>query len=60
MIFIKITRSDTGGSYTVPIDGFINAVDGELDGIEAGESITLTAVEMTKEEHDKLPEFEGW
>ena len=60
MIFIKITRSDTGGSYIQPLAEIANAVDGEIDGIEAGESVTLTAIEMTEEAYAKLPEFTGW
>jgi hypothetical protein len=62
--FVKVTRNDTDGSYIEPPDKVLACVDGELvQGIEyweVGDAITLTVIEMTQEEYDKLPEFTGW
>jgi hypothetical protein len=30
------------------------------EGVSEGESVTIKVVEMTEEELNKLPEFEGW
>ena len=64
MKYIKITRSDVEGSYIVPKEDISDAVDGEiitdLDYVEPGTSVTLTIVEMTEEEYEKLEEFAGW
>jgi len=32
----------------------------EFDGAEIGEAITVELCEMTEQELDDLPEFEGW
>jgi hypothetical protein len=41
-----------------------NVIDGEvvenLDYAEPGTEVTLTIVEMTEQEYEKLDEFEGW
>lgn len=61
--YVKITRSDVEGSYTIPVELLKTVVDGEFDDIidmSFGDSVTLTVVEMTKEEYAKLPEFQGW
>lgn len=58
--FVKIERSDCPGSYTNPIETLADVIDSELDGSDAGVAITLTVVEMTQEDYDKLPEFNGW
>lgn len=64
MIYIKITRSDTDGSYIQPLDDIQYAIDAELDGAaewgEPGTKITLELVEMSEEEYEALPEFTGW
>jgi hypothetical protein len=61
--FVKIERSDMAGSYIQEAKDIPSMMDGELDGIEfldVGTTITLTIVEMSQEEYDDLPEFEGW
>ena len=58
--YIKI-KLHGGGSYTQPTTALLEALDGELDGIEVGEKITidLEPVEITDEEYSNLPEFTG-
>lgn len=61
--YVKITRSDLSGSYIVSVEEAPGMVQSELDGIEydtPGTSITLTAVEMSRDEFENLPEFKGW
>lgn len=60
MMYIKVTRSDTRGSYVQPIDQLRQTLDAELDGIEVGVTVTIEVVEMTKAEYEALSEFEGW
>lgn len=63
MKFIKITRSDVKGGYTERKENISNAIDGEFDDIEdmnIGDSITLTVVEMSESDYERLPEFTGW
>lgn len=58
--YIKITLHG-GGSYVQPLNEIPNAMDGELDGLEIGDKITLDfeAIEMADEEYQKLPDFAG-
>ena len=58
--YIKI-KLHGGNSYIQPILDLLTAIDGELDGLEIGDKITidLEPVEMTDEEYNKLPEFTG-
>ncbi len=61
--FVKIERSDTAGNYIDEIKSLPQVLDGELsdiDYIEPGTQIILTVVEMSQEEFENLPEFEGW
>lgn len=61
--FIKLSRSDTEGSYLVPPKMISGAVNGELDGMEfwePGTQIILEVVEMDENEFEELTEFEGW
>jgi hypothetical protein len=63
MKYIKVTRSDVSGSYTMPVKDLITVIDSEFDDIEfydAGTQIQLTVVEMNEEEYNNAPEFEGW
>ena len=50
-----------GGSYIQAIDELHYALDGELDGVSLGESITITftPVNITDQEYLNLPEFMG-
>jgi len=59
--FVQITL-DGGGSYLQPIEKILDAIEAEFDGheyCEVGTKWTLEIVEMTQEDYDKLPEFEG-
>lgn len=61
--FIKIERSDMAGGYTETVKNIAGAVEGEFDDINCldnGTQITLTVVEMSQEEYESLPEFDGW
>ena len=57
--YIRISRPDYG-SYIEELDNIHNALEGEFDGAEVDEEITLTVVEMDDLEYAKLPGFEGW
>jgi hypothetical protein len=59
MKYIKIIRNGHGG-YIQPLHEMANAIDGEFDGSEIGDTITLKLVEMSEEEYENLPEFTGW
>jgi hypothetical protein len=61
--FIKIERSDTAGSYIEELKDIPQMIDGEFDDIEylaSGTQMILTIVEMSQEEYEALPEFDGW
>ncbi len=61
--FIKIERSDTSGNYIEQKKDLAGMIEGELDDIEyleAGTQIILTVVEMSQDEYETLPEFDGW
>jgi len=60
--YIKVSRSDTSGSYTQEKSEILNAIAGEFDdeSLKVGTSVSLTVVEMTEEEYKNLPEFMGW
>jgi len=62
MRYVKITRGDMSGSYVEPYTprDVMNVIDGEFSDAELGEKITLELIEMTEEEYDALPEFQGW
>lgn len=50
-----------GATYIQKASEIDTAIEGELDGVESGQTISLelTPVEMTEEEYAKLPEFTG-
>lgn len=58
--YIKI-KLHGGNSYIESMKNICNALDGELDGVEFGDTITLdfTPINITDEEYEKLPEFTG-
>jgi hypothetical protein len=61
--YVKVTRNDADGCYTVPAELLKSVIDDEfyyIVDMPSGDSITLTVIEMTEEEYDKLPEFQGW
>lgn len=54
-----VTRTDYPGNSCTYRDGG-TLIDAEFDGAEAGDSIQITLLDMTAEQLDALPEFEGW
>jgi len=50
-----------GGSYVQPLSQVHQAIDGELDGLQVGDKITLDfeLIEMTEDEYENLAEFAG-
>lgn len=61
--YVKITTNATQGSYIQPMSELANALDAEFDDAEfmdAGFKVCLELVDMTDEEYEKLPEFQGW
>lgn len=53
------------GSYIQPLKDLMTALDGELDDFREGYvgdkmAIELEIIEMTDEEYNALPEFQGW
>lgn len=57
--YVKISLDDLG-HYIQPLETVHMAIEGELDGAEVGEVWTLEIIEMTEEDYELLPEFEGW
>ena len=55
---IELPEEYPGESYTQDLLSF--DLLAELDGAEPGTVLRLTALEMTQEELDSLPEFMGW
>ena len=58
ILYAKITLEGFG-SYIQPIKTLNVALEGELDGATAGTKITIELIEMTPNEYEALPEFEG-
>ena len=60
MKYVKI-HVHGGSNYIQPAHEVPNAIDGELDGLEFEERVTITFehIEMTEEEYNSLPEFTG-
>lgn len=51
------------GGYIQSFNKILEAIDGEFDDIEdmdIGTKIVMEVVEMTEQEYNKLPEFEGY
>lgn len=60
--FVKISM-DSGNSYLRPIENIRDAIDIEFDApeyFEVGDKFILEIIDMTQEDYEKLPEFEGW
>ena len=55
----KVTRSDYPGNSCSYRDG-ATAIYAELDGAEVGDKITIELIQMTEDQWEDLPEFEGW
>lgn len=63
MIYYKITVNGGDHGYIVDEKSVFDAVKSEVegqDGLSVGDSVTVTAVEMTKDEYEALDEFSGW
>ena len=56
---IKLTLRGAGYCVMDPLEAIGIAAD-EVGGLDSGAAITFEGVEMTDEEFDALPEFEGW
>jgi hypothetical protein len=55
----RVTRADYPGTSCTYRDAQ-TAIDAEFDGAEVGDKVTIEMIEMTEDEFDNLPEFEGW
>jgi len=56
----KVTRPDLGTNQSCTYGDLATIQDAEFDGAEIGDKITIELVEMTEDERENLPEFEGW
>lgn len=50
----------THGTYTIPNSPALENVIPDLDGLEVGWAVKIEAIEMTQEQFESLPEFEGF
>jgi hypothetical protein len=57
-LYPKITRPDYGGTSYIAPD--LDAAKDEMEFSEPGDVFHIEMVEMTDEEYDALPEFDGW
>jgi hypothetical protein len=55
----KLTHGKMAGSCTFPENGIDEIVD-EISFANVGEKFEIEVQEMSQEDFDKLPEFEGW
>jgi hypothetical protein len=55
----KVTRADYPGNSCAYGD-LATIQDAEFDGAEIGDKITIELIEITEDERENLPEFEGW
>lgn len=46
--------------YTQPLSAVSTAIEADFDCAELGTKLTLELVEMTEEQFENLPEFDGW
>jgi len=57
--YVRITRKESAG-YIQPLNELATALDGEFDGAEVGDQVTLELIEMEESDYEALPEFGGW
>jgi len=57
---LKVTRPECGRQWCVYRMDRPMELLSEFDGADIGETITVELCEMTEQELDDLPEFEGW
>ena len=60
MRYVRIRIMGRGGSHVQPLNEIAVALEGVFDGAPPGTTLLLELIEMTDEEHAKLPEFMGW
>lgn len=60
--YFKVSMPDVSPSnhYIADLKGAIDELDSVFNYDEAGAIVNFELVEMTEEEYNKLPEFEGW
>jgi hypothetical protein len=57
--YLKIYNETAQGGYTTSLSEAISIVDEFREG-EVGEKWNVTVIEMSEEEYEALPEFEGY
>jgi hypothetical protein len=61
MKYIEVSRNDIGGTYTAPLKQIDVLADfDDIEFMNVGTAITYTIVEMSEEEFENLPEFQGY
>lgn len=61
--YVKLYNHEAEGGYTFPISQIDAVADGEIvEALRCNGKITLTfeATELTDEEYNQLPEFQGY
>lgn len=53
---LNLSESPDGGCIAKDF----SSIQQELENMEKGEVMTIEVAEMTEEEYELLPEFEGW
>lgn len=56
----KVLRPDLGTGQSCIYGDLSTVQDAEFDGADIGDKITIELIEMTEDERENLPEFEGW
>ena len=61
MKYVKIRLLGGGGAYVVPLEKVGDAIVSEIESLEYPEAATFkfTPLEITQEEFEVLPEFQG-
>jgi hypothetical protein len=54
----KVFRPDLSGQCWIARE--FSVIENEFDGAEPGDKIIIEITEVTDDEINKLPEFEGW
>jgi hypothetical protein len=54
----RVNRPDYGAKFCIFRSW--GDVESEFDGADFGDEITVTMMQMTQDELEELPEFEGW
>lgn len=59
-LYIKLMHEGLAFCKIIPIVEVSGFIEAELADAEPGDAIHLEVVEMTAEDFEALPEFEGW